>query len=135
MSEPWSVVAEREMLQAEVEALERRLDAARAERSATHAALQDEAARAAVAADVAQAENDRFESLRRLVDSVEGRIAEARRETTLLLHAAEGRRSALADEIAGTRRLLGKLAVIAEAIGDEDLRRWARREMTAPESP
>ena len=135
MSTSWPERAEGEMLRAEIEILRRRRDSAHAELTDVVERLRREAADAEAAAHAAEEAAARLASGAERALALQERIDRLRQETSRARESAEAARRDLAREAAAGRGLLARLVTIAGALGDAELRRWARRAMTAPEAP
>lgn len=123
------------MLRAEIEALQRRLDAAAREAEDARGRLEREAALASVAAARADQGNEDFAELAARARALEARVEEARAEAAAceaIADEAERDASRAAAEVQG---LLARVATVADALGDDGLRRFARRALTARDAP
>lgn len=123
------------ILLAEIEALERRRDAALADLTAAHARLERESLLAAAASERASRQDENFRDGAAVAAALEARVEQARQEAMTCAEVAESARRDLGVETAAVSGLLARVATLAAVLGDEQLRRWARRGISSPEAP
>ena len=126
--------AGRELLEAEIAALERLRDRERAELATDGARVQRENARTMESAREEALEQHAVAEASSSAADLEARIEEVRRQAALARAAAESARLHLGRETAVVRGLLARVMTVADVLGDASLRRWARRVMGAGEA-